>query len=1095
MLTLSFTSFRLKASALFALALATLACRAPAQGHAEHLCCEGRTDPAGIDVCSPRLSWVFQTDKPRALGEGDSQSAYQILVADSAQALEAENGDLWDSGKVSSPDSVLVEYRGRALGSRQLCFWRVRVWDKSDRPSRWSTTAIWTVGLLDSSDWSAEWISDPILADVSNRPRTPINCYRSQLSMDPDNAKWIQFDLHSSRPLSSVNLRPARPAGLNADIRTVQFPKRFRIELAEDGAFKEASTVVDQTNADFSDPRSDNCIFTFAKHSARFLRITVTRLGTWDNRDYGVFLGPLEIISDGRNVAAEANVTCSDSVETSRWSKAYLTTQSSQVVFAAPPSALDTGENSQSSSRVALLRREMKIDGNVRRAMLYITARGFYEAVINGQRASDQLLAPGFTDYDTRISYQRLDVTSLVHPGANEIGVYLGYGWYAGHMNVAGNSYIYGYFPQLLAELEIEMSDGRRITLPTDRSWVSSLDGPIRWSDLLDGECDDFRRSGRILDSVSSPAMRWLPAWAQPRDATKLVWDRCPPVRQIEEITPVAIQRVAPGKYVIDMGREFSGWCRVTADGPLGAHVTIRHAENVLPDGSIDTQSLWGTLQREDYILDGSGSRVLEPHFTYHGFRYAEVTGLAERPTPETIRGIAIHSDLPSSGKFESSNELYNRLMAASRHTQENLFFDVPAGCAARSERLAWTGDIRPCVHSALFNFDSAPFFSKYLEDLRDAQTEDGRFTDICPRAHLRGSGICVGSPGWADAGVTLPWDLYVQSGDSRLLEQHYSSATRWVDWIHNRNPGLLWKESRGMDWGDWMSAGAATPKEIGSTAFFAHSADIVSKMAEALGNAEDALRYRRLFLAIRQKFAVAYLSPDGSIRNRDSSGRMVGPETQGSYALALQFGLLDGPTREKAANRLADLVVENGYHPTTGFWSSSELLLALSSNGKNDLAARLLNTRSCPSWGYMVDHGTTFWEAFDANTRGLSLNHWTHSAVAEWLWRNVAGLNPDPNSPGFKGFLVQPHPTKEVTWCRAVHESIRGPIRISWSESISEFQLELSVPNGSAATVILPDGYQASVTMNGRPIEASQVGPLVVGAGRYQFRSTRNAL
>jgi hypothetical protein len=600
----------------------------------------------------------------------------------------------------------------------------------------------------------------------------------------------------------------------------------------------------------------------------------------------------------------------------------------------------------------------------------------------------------------------------------------------------------------------------------------------------------------------------------------------------------------------------------------------------VLPDGNINVENLWGTPQQEDFILDGKGERALEPHFTYHGFRYVELSGLPGKLKPDTLVAVNLRTDVPVSGRFECSNELYNRIQKAAARTQANLLFDVPNGCAARAERLAWTGDIRPCVQSLLFNFDTASLLTKYTGDLRDDQLSDGRFTDICPHAHLRGTTTCVGSPGWADAGVSLPWEVYVNTGDKRLLAEHFESARRWVDVIHASNPDLLWQHNRGMDWGDWLSAGNATPKEIGATAFFAHSVDLVSRMAQVLGRKAEAEQYQALFQGIRQAFVKNYVGPHGIIggisprkpamRNvtsivrslvkneklafvvknnvlgdpavnqrkklhlayrsgnetldRDfTEGDMVGltgeggrpleivsatygndgtdpGDTQGSYALALQLGLLDEPLRSQAAARLAQLVIKHGHHPTTGFWSSIELLLALSNSGYHEDAACMLNQRNQPSWGYMVSNSTTLWEAFDANTQNLSLNHWTHSAVSEWLWRNVAGLNPDERHPGYELFTIHPRPTKEVSWCDASYDSIRGKIASHWRHEGNTFTLDVTIPANTTATVFIPASDPAMVTESGKPAAQAEGVTMVriepgtviyqVGSGKYMFAS-----
>lgn len=1052
--------------------------------------CDYRVNPQGIDDPRPELNWIIDSSR-----RGEVQTAYQVLVASKPELLAANQGDLWDSGRVSSSQSAQVEYAGQPLSSRAVCFWKVRIWDRDGKPSAWSQPAGWTMGLLNPADWSAQWISDPILASPTNRPLTPIHCYRSELADRPDDPKWIVLDLGSNQPMDAVDIIPARPKGQNSDFRTAMFPVRFKVEAAEQPDFSGARVVVDDTAADFPNPRHDSCRFSFPAVTARYVRLTVTRLASWDGQVYGLALGGLAVFDGKQSIAVGAGVECSDSMESAQWSKRFLVDGQAAVALADSPAvaAEMTGVTVKSTaSRVPMLRREFDLAGKVRRATLYVSARGFYEVRINGKKVGDELLAPGFTDYSLRLQYQTHDVTPLLRPGHNAIGALLGYGWYAGYMNLFNLRSIYGYFPQFLAQLEIELTDGTKVTLGTDGQWRSTLDGPVRWSDLLDGEGYDCRREMPGWDKPGFDDHGWSAAWTQPRDETPLVSQVCQPVRKIAELPPASVREVKPGVYVFDFGHEITGWCRLKTDGPAGTHIRLRHAEMVTTNGDLDLRNLWGVPQQEDYILDGHGPHVFEPHFTYHGFRYVELTGLPGGLKPDTLFAINIRSDLPVTGQFECSSENYDRIHDAAFRTQANLLFDVPAGCAARGERLAWTGDIRPCVQSLSFSFDTAAFLAKYSQDLRDDQSADGRFTDICPQAHLHGTTRCMGSPGWADAGISLPWDLYMNTGDKRLLAEHFTAARRWVDYIHAANPDLIWKNERGMDWGDWLSAGPATPKELGATAFFAHDADLVARMARALGRDAEAQQYAALFQGIRRAFAADYLGTNGVFNGAG--------DVQGSYALALQFGLLDEPLKSRAVARLLYLIRKNGHHPTTGFWSSVELLLALSANGQAAEAARMVDLHTEPSWGYMAEHGTTFWEAFDANTRNLSLNHWTHSAVNEWLWRNIAGLNPDESAPGYQTFTIRPRLAREVYWCKAGYDSLHGKIVSNWHYAAGKFALDLTVPANTAATVHVPAADPAAVEESGQPaaqadgvaVLPSEPGAAVyrVGSGTYHFTS-----
>lgn len=1062
--------------------------------------CESRVNPHGLDVVYPRLSWTLASDV-----RGDGQSAYQIIVASSAALLAQNKGDLWNSGKQISPESTIA-YQGRKLVSRQKCYWKVRVWDGKDKACEWTPSAQWSMGLLGDSDWKAQWITDPVLANSANFPRTPINCYRSETTNNQNQIKWVVLDLGKEQPLDMIEVRPARPNDWNADFESEMYPLRYKVEVATDADFKDAKTVVDHSNADVLNPRIASNVSRFDSVNARYVRLVVNKLGQWDVNLYGLALSGFNPYYKDKFIGQEATVSCSDSTESAQWSKKYLLPVPNSTQISADPAALgvavkelDDVAARQRVSRVPTVRREFKLDKNIKSATLYVSARGFYQFDINGAKVSNQFLLPGFTDFNKRISYQCYDVTAMLKPGANALGAMLGYGWYAGHMNLFEHRNIYGHYPLLLAQLEVELADGQRVTIATDKSWKSTLNGPLLWSDLLDGEAIDQRRELTGWNKANYDDAAWSAAYATPLDATQLVWQRVQPTEAIRELKPAATKKIGADTYVFDFGQEIAGWCKLQLKGKAGAHIRVRHAELLKPDGDIDTSNLWGTAQQDDYILNSDQSVTLEPRFTYHGFRYAQVTGLSEEPKAGTIAAISMHNNIPETGEFHCSNPLYNQLMETAKWTQRNLMFDVPNGCAARSERLGWTGDLRPCVQALMFNMDSSAFLEKYAQDMRDEQTAAGQFTDIAPKAHLENTTICVGSPGWADLGVSLPWQMYVNYGNKRLLREHYAAARSWVEFINSHNPDFIWRHNRGQDWGDWLSAGPQTPRVIGSTAFYAHDADLLARMAGVLGYTADEAKYRQLFNNIKTAFASNFVGADGVITETKGAS----DDVQGSYALALHFELLDEAIRPKAVSRLTQLIEKNNGHLTTGFWSSIELMLSLSENGQHNIAAKMMNSQEQPSWGYMLKSGgTTYWESFDANTRNLSLNHWTYSSVGEWLWRYTAGLSPDENSPGYKHFTIAPHPVPEVNSCTATYNSVRGPIAIDWKQMPDEFTLDVTIPPGSTATLSLPSSGINKIEESGKPCPQAggvkfitQQGDrtmLQAQSGTYKFRAKR---
>lgn len=1065
---------------------------APLPSPPVELRCEHLINPVGVGLAKPRLSWRFG-----AVHQADASmrpTAWQVQVASNPKGFRRP--DLWESGWVNENENGTL-YRGKLLRPLQQCYWRVRVRDGAGRQSAWSEMAVWTVGFLSRSDWKAKWITDPILARPENYPRVPIHCYRSQTATRPDEQKWIVVDLGREVDIDAIELKPSRPDFLPADYRSFLYPVRFYVEAwANNNSMK--YRVVDHTHADVPSPRPPALPvtrFKFTRMKARFVRIVCTQLAHWDCEYWAFSLGGIAVYSGLHNVATGAKVRCLDSVETDGISKDFLTKADNKVVFKtyppgyriqredymesplcwdiAPPERLVVDVPGMPPGhtviRTAMMRRNFNIPSEVRKAWLLITARGFHQTWINGRPISASRLAPGFTEFNQRVLYDMHDVTHLLQVGPNSVASLLGYGWYSGHMNLFNMCYIFGNVPKLLAQMEIELVDGRRMQVLTDEEWKSSIDGPVRYSDLLAGECQDLQRDGTAWKAASFDDSAWPRSHGISLDVDDalITWRICQSASVQKALRPVSSRQVGTDAWLFDFGQEIAGHCRLRTSGKAGSRVTLHHAECLTPEGTIDRANLWDALQRDDVILSGGSHDLFEPTFTYHGFRYVLAQGLSRRPDFQTLSAVPVRTDLSTTGKFICSNPLWNKIMEAVRWTQWNLLFDVPAGCAARAERLAWMGDIRDCVPTALMNMDFAAFISKYLQDARDSQLPQGQFCDITPHAQLRGSTICAGSPGWADAGVTMAWDLYVATGDPEVLHRHYDSMRRWVDYVYHNNPNFLWLKALGMNWGDWLSAGSpVTPKTLAATAYFAHSADIVGRSAIVIGEHRDAEKYHELYCNICRAFVKRWVRADGSIWG----------DAQGSYALALQFGLLPKHLINPAMDHLATAIAKNKGHLTTGFLSTRALMQALSRFGRHDLASRMLNQVSRPSWGYMVDTiGTTMWESFNAYIKGhivkLSLCHWTWSSIGEWLWRFAAGLSPDEHQVGWRRFTVEPRPTSEIRWCQAHYRSASGPIELDWREHHHQLKLQLALPACSTALVKIPAIRLSDVLINRRPV------------------------
>ncbi|NLE99699.1 MAG: family 78 glycoside hydrolase catalytic domain [Anaerolineales bacterium] len=759
-----------------------------------------------------------------------------------------------------------------------------------------------------------------------------------------------------------------------------------------------------------------------------------------------------------------------------------------------------------------VLRREFGVEGSVTKACAYVSALGMVELHLNGQRVGDHLLAPEWTDYHRRVQYQTYDVTEMVRQGANTVGAMLGYGWYAGRIGLtsekSGPRHIYGNRPRLLVQLEIQYADGRTQIITSDDSWRGTLQGPIVDACILDGERQDARRTLPGWDMPGFDDSAWSTAKVFQAPDIELVSQYNEPIRVMLELKPIAMTEPAPGVFVFDMGQNMVGWCRLEVQGPRGACVTLRHAELLQDDGQIYTENLRQAAQRDDYILSGDGTEVLEPHFTYHGFRYVEVTGLPKPPALDDLTGRVFYSSSPAASTFECSEPMLEKLVQNTVWTQRGNMHSTPTDCPQRNERLGWMGDAQLFSQAACFNMDMARFFTKWAVDIRDAQSDEGAFSDVSPNPFLRYNTL-LGAPAWADAGVIIPWRVYLNYADKEILKAQYVAAKAWVDYVHRHNDDLIWRNQRGNDYGDWLNAdtmilenwpksGGQVPKEVFATAFFAHSTDIVSKMAAILGDQEGAEQYGGLFQRIKIAFNEQFVNAD--------DGTIYG-DTQAGYALALHFDLLPPQLRGRAVEHIIRGIERYGGHLSTGIHSANRMMLELVNMGRADIAYQLLMLRTVPSWGYMIDQGaTTIWERWDGYVAGRgvqnagmnSYNHYAIGAVVEWLYRYVIGINPDINEPGYKHILIRPTLGGGLTHAKGTYESIHGPIATSWSLSEGQFELEVSIPGNTTATVYLPTRAPSTVLESGNALEkaegvevqCSAPGCLVlkIGAGQYRF-------
>lgn len=715
-------------------------------------------------------------------------------------------------------------------------------------------------------------------------------------------------------------------------------------------------------------------------------------------------------------------------------------------------------------------RKAFSLEGPIGSARLYITALGLYDAQINGQPATDEALNPGWTDYQTRVTYRTYDVTDLLNTGDNAIGVTLGDGWYAGHIAWAGRQH-YGDRPKLNALLRVTLGDGQTVTIPTDTTWRTAA-GHVVSADLYMGEHHDRRKATPGWAAPGFDDTAW--SRATPCDPPQAAVDAAayPAIRPVQALTPVAepttLDDDGVAVQVFDLGQNMVGRARVTLRGEPGQTARVRFAEMLQADGTLYTDNL-RKAKATDYVTFADGEPILfEPSFTFHGFRYVEVSGCAPM-SREDVVGVVLCSDLEPTGTFTCSNELVNQLQSNIVWGQRGNFLDVPTDCPQRDERLGWTGDAQVFVRTAAFNMNVGPFFDKWQRDLSDEQQDTGSIPSVAPVV-AKGLSKQIqtdGGPAWSDAYIICPWTMYRCFGDTRILEDHYDGMCRFLEYLADTANNHIRTSRDFAGWhgyGDWLATDgvhpwtAPTPRDLIGTAYYAYDLALMVQIAQALAKTDDATR----FIALREQVVAAF--------NRafvTDDGRVVG-DTQTGYLLALGFDLLPEDKRPAALAQLRWLIESRGPALTTGFVGSPLLCPVLSRFGAHDLAYALLLREDYPGWLYSIHQGaTTMWERWNSFTHkdgfgpvGMnSFNHYAYGAVGQWMYATVAGLDADPDVPAFKRLVIAPVPHEQVTHAEATLDTPYGQAATSWSLTGTRFTLDATAPANTTAELRLPNG------------------------------------
>ena len=712
-------------------------------------------------------------------------------------------------------------------------------------------------------------------------------------------------------------------------------------------------------------------------------------------------------------------------------------------------------------------RREFRVEQPVKLAQLTITALGLYEAEINGKRVGDQIFTPGWTNYHKRVQYQVYDVGTLLKKGGNALGAVLGEGWYSGKMAWHNKRQMYGDRPKLLARLEIIFQDGSRLEVFTDSTWKTAT-GPILDNDFQNGESYDARLELGPWSQPGYDEASWSPVREVAALAIEFTLSDGPPVRRIEKLPAFPIKAPWPDYRLFDFRQNFSGRVRLKVRAPRGTTLTLRFAEILDDKGNVYIENLRSARATDYYTAKGDpSSETWEPLFTFHGFRYLEITGVQPGCEVEVV-GVVLHSDMKRTGHFACSNPLINQLQHNILWGQKSNFIDVPTDCPQRDERLGWTGDAQIFARTAAFNLDVQSFFHKWMRDFRDSQGANGCIPPVIPEYEF---GFPDGGPAWADATIICPWTIYLCYGDRKILEDHYESMERYFAFLTRERVKNGIRGHPEVDawggFGDWLALDGGgktegiTSKDLIGTAFYAYDAELLAKISNILGKKKEARQYRTRREEIVAAFQRRFVTEDGLL----VSG------TQTSYILSLHFGLLSSKHRKVVAKALVKDIEGRGFHIATGFVGTPYILDALEETGHLDVAYRLLEQETFPSWLFPVKNGaTTIWERWDGWTpekgpgdKGMnSFNHYAYGAVGAWMVRTVAGLEIDPAEPGYRHIVFRPRPGGTITWAEAELETPQGKIRIHWDLTKAALKLDLTVPKRAHATLQPPPGYGA---------------------------------
>ncbi|MCS7120133.1 MAG: family 78 glycoside hydrolase catalytic domain [Nitrososphaerota archaeon] len=707
-----------------------------------------------------------------------------------------------------------------------------------------------------------------------------------------------------------------------------------------------------------------------------------------------------------------------------------------------------------------LLRHRFILNGKVKSARAYVSGLGYYELRINGEKVGDRHLDPAWTDYEKVVLYSTYDVSNMLRDGENVVGIILGNGRYNVKPHRRNSFKHYG-DPRAILQMRIELTNGEQVLITTNEEWRAAK-GPILEDDIYDGETYDARLEPKGWDLWGYDDSEWDQAKIVDPPGGRLVSQATfPPIRAIRTVQPVNITNPKPGVFVFDFGQNFTGWVRIIVSGARGTVVKLRFAEILNSDGTINTAPNVRAACTDTYILRGEGLEVYEPRFTYHGFRYVEVTGFPGVPNIFTLQGIVVHTDVRPSGSFLCSNQLVNSIHKNILWSQLSNLMSIPTDCPQRAERMGWLGDAQLTAEEAIYNFylDMASFYTKWLRDIALSQKEDGSLPDVAPPYW----NFYPADPAWGTACIIIPWNLFLYYGDVRVLQENYGVMKKWVDFLNSKAEDYILKFSK---YGDWCQPGqvrsSITPGEVVSTLCYYEDILLLSNIARIIGKEDESKKYMEMAEKIKESFNKKYLK-DGYYQPLKEilESTTTAAFSQTANCIPLFLDITPPEFRESVLKKLIDDITRvHDYHINTGIIGTRYLLETLTKFGHAETAYRILTQTTYPSWGYMIKEGaTTLWERWEflAGAGMNSHNHIMFGSIDVWLYKAIAGINADPENPGFEKIVIKPQFIKDLNHAGASINTHRGLIVSKWWRDVNSLMMEISIPVNSKAEVHIP--------------------------------------